>query len=114
MLVDNAAMQLIKPPGDFDVVVTENMFGDILSDEAAQITGSLGMLASASLATAWRSTSRATAAPRHRGAGHRQPARADPLRGDDAALQLGMAAEADAIENAVNLCWTRVCAQPTT
>ena len=49
MLVDNTAMQLINRPADFDVVVTENMFGDILSDEAAQITGSLGMLASASL-----------------------------------------------------------------
>lgn len=49
MLVDNTAMQLINKPADFDVVVTENMFGDILSDEAAQITGSLGMLASASL-----------------------------------------------------------------
>lgn len=49
VLVDNAAMQLISRPADFDVVVTENMFGDILSDEAAQITGSLGMLASASL-----------------------------------------------------------------
>ena len=49
VLVDNAAMQLINRPASFDVVVTENMFGDILSDEAAQITGSLGMLASASL-----------------------------------------------------------------
>lgn len=49
VLVDNAAMQLISRPADFDVVVTENMFGDILSDEAAQITGSLGMLTSASL-----------------------------------------------------------------
>ncbi len=49
LLVDNTAMQLISRPADFDVVVTENMFGDILSDEAAQITGSLGMLASASL-----------------------------------------------------------------
>lgn len=49
LLVDNTAMQLINRPADFDVVLTENMFGDILSDEAAQITGSLGMLASASL-----------------------------------------------------------------
>ncbi len=49
ILVDNCAMQLITRPADFDVLVTENMFGDILSDEAAQITGSLGMLASASL-----------------------------------------------------------------
>lgn len=49
ILVDNCAMQIINRPADFDVLVTENMFGDILSDEAAQITGSLGMLASASL-----------------------------------------------------------------
>ena len=49
MLVDNAAMQLIARPGDFDVILTENMFGDILSDEAAMLTGSLGMLPSASI-----------------------------------------------------------------
>lgn len=49
MLVDNAAMQLIKNPKQFDVLVTENMFGDILSDEASVLTGSLGMLPSASI-----------------------------------------------------------------
>ncbi len=49
MLVDNCAMQLVKDPSQFDVVLTENMFGDILSDEAAMITGSIGMLPSASL-----------------------------------------------------------------
>lgn len=49
MLVDNCAMQLVKDPSQFDVVLTENMFGDILSDEASMITGSIGMLASASL-----------------------------------------------------------------
>lgn len=49
MYVDNAAMQLIRDPGHFDVIVTSNMFGDILSDEASQITGSIGMLPSASL-----------------------------------------------------------------
>lgn len=49
MLVDNAAMQLVKAPAQFDVMVTENMFGDILSDEASMITGSIGMLASASM-----------------------------------------------------------------
>lgn len=49
MLVDNCAMQLVKNPGQFDVILTENMFGDILSDEASMITGSIGMLASASL-----------------------------------------------------------------
>ncbi|HHU36322.1 MAG TPA: 3-isopropylmalate dehydrogenase [Treponema sp.] len=49
MYVDNAAMQLVRNPGQFDVIATSNMFGDILSDEASQITGSIGMLASASL-----------------------------------------------------------------
>ena len=49
MLVDNSAMQLVKDPAHFDVLLTENMFGDILSDEASQITGSIGMLPSASL-----------------------------------------------------------------
>ena len=49
LLVDNAAMQLVSNPADFDVLLTENMFGDILSDEAAMITGSIGMLPSASL-----------------------------------------------------------------
>jgi 3-isopropylmalate dehydrogenase len=49
MLVDNAAMQLVRNPAQFDVIVTSNMFGDILSDEASQITGSIGMLPSASL-----------------------------------------------------------------
>lgn len=49
MLVDNSAMQLVRDPAQFDVMVTENMFGDILSDEASMITGSIGMLASASM-----------------------------------------------------------------
>jgi 3-isopropylmalate dehydrogenase len=49
LYVDNAAMQLIRGPGRFDVIVTSNIFGDILSDEAAALTGSIGMLASASL-----------------------------------------------------------------
>jgi 3-isopropylmalate dehydrogenase len=49
LLVDNAAMQLVSHPAEFDVILTENMFGDILSDEAAMLTGSLGMLPSASL-----------------------------------------------------------------
>ena len=50
MLVDNCAMQLVNDPGQFDVILTENMFGDILSDEASMITGSIGMLSSTSLA----------------------------------------------------------------
>ena len=49
VLVDNCAMQLVRDPGQFDVVVTENMFGDILSDEASMITGSIGLLPSASM-----------------------------------------------------------------
>ena len=49
MLVDNCAMQLVHNPGQFDVILTENMFGDILSDEASMVTGSIGMLSSASL-----------------------------------------------------------------
>jgi 3-isopropylmalate dehydrogenase len=52
VLVDNAAMQLVARPASFDVIVTENLFGDILSDEAAMITGSIGMLPSASLGEA--------------------------------------------------------------
>ncbi len=74
LLVDNAAMQLVANPSSFDVIVTENLFGDILSDEAAMLTGSLGMLPSASLGrrrtracssrcTARRPTSPARAAP---------------------------------------------------
>jgi 3-isopropylmalate dehydrogenase len=50
MYVDNAAMQLVRRPKQFDVILCENMFGDILSDEAAMLTGSLGMLPSSSLA----------------------------------------------------------------
>lgn len=49
MYVDNCAMQLVRNPGQFDVIVTSNIFGDILSDEASMISGSIGMLASASL-----------------------------------------------------------------
>jgi 3-isopropylmalate dehydrogenase len=52
MLIDNCAMQLVRDPGQFDVILTENMFGDILSDEASAITGSLGLLPSASLSDA--------------------------------------------------------------
>ena len=54
MYVDNAAMQIIRAPSFFDVIVTSNMFGDILSDEASQVTGSIGLLASASLGDLYR------------------------------------------------------------
>ena len=104
MFVDNAAMQLVRDPGRFDVIVTENMFGDILSDEASQITGSIGMLASSSLGQGTRGLYE----PIH--------GSAPDIAGKDivnptacilsAAMMLrysfGMAEEADAIENAVS------------
>ncbi len=76
LLVDNAAMQLVSRPADFDVVLAENLFGDILSDEAAMLTGSLGMLPSASLGAegARGSSSPSTAPP------PTSPARASPTR----------------------------------
>ena len=87
VLVDNAAMQLVASPRHFDVILTENMFGDILSDEAAMLTGSIGMLPSASLGepdTPGVFEPVHGSAPGHHGPGHRQPAGDDPLRGDDA------------------------------
>ena len=86
MLVDNAAMQLVSAPARFDVILTENMFGDILTDEAAMLTGSLGMLPSASLGADGPGPVRARArlGARHRRAGDRQPAGDLPVGGDDA------------------------------
>ena len=72
MLVDNCAMQLVKDPAQFDVVLTENMFGDILSDEASMVTGSIGMLSSASLREWSRRSSRGR---RPRSTGRPQTAR---------------------------------------
>ena len=69
MYVDNAAMQLVRAPKQFDVIVTGNMFGDILSDEASMLTGSIGMLPSASLDERRQGPLRAD--PRL-GAGHRR------------------------------------------
>ena len=77
MLADNAAMQLVKNPRQFDVIVTDNLFGDILSDEAAQLTGSLGMLPSAALGDAGQA--RPLRADPRLGARHRR-ARASPIR----------------------------------
>ena len=104
ILVDNTAMQLIKNPTQFDVLVTENMFGDILSDEASMLTGSIGMMPSASLS----STTLGMYEPIH--------GSAPDIAGMNVANPLGtilsaammlrysfdMASEADAIENAVN------------
>ena len=82
MLVDAAAMKLIAAPRHFEVIVTENMFGDILSDEASMLTGSLGMLPTASPRR--RRPEPVRARPRHRARhrrpGDRQPDRDDPLR----------------------------------
>ena len=104
MLVDNCAMQIVKNPAQFDVIVTENMFGDILSDEASQITGSIGMIPSSSLG----STTCGLYEPIH--------GSAPDIAGKDVANPIGtilsaammlrfsfdMPVEADAIENAVS------------
>ena len=104
MLVDNCAMQIVKDPSQFDVVVTENMFGDILSDEASMITGSIGMIPSSSLGN----TTCGLYEPIH--------GSAPDIAGMDIANPIGtilsaammlrysfdMTAEADAIENAVD------------
>ena len=104
MLVDNCAMQIVKDPSQFDVIVTENMFGDILSDEASMITGSIGMIPSSSLGA----SSHGLYEPIH--------GSAPDIAGTDTANPIGtilsaammlrysfdMPCEADAIENAVN------------
>ena len=104
MLVDNCAMQIVKDPSQFDVIVTENMFGDILSDEASMITGSIGMIPSSSLGEGTRGLYE----PIH--------GSAPDIAGQDVANPIGtilaaammlrfsfdMAKEADAIENAVS------------
>ena len=92
MLVDNAAMQLVSRPAEFDVILTENMFGDILSDEAAMLTGSLGMLPSASLGDGSGPGLFEPvhgSAPDIAGTGHGQPAGDVRLGGADAAPRTG-------------------------
>lgn len=104
MYVDNAAMQLVRDPSQFDVIVTENLFGDILSDEASQITGSIGMIPSSSMGEGTRGLYE----PIH--------GSAPDIAGQDKANPIGtilaaammlrysfdMAAEADAVEAAVD------------
>ena len=104
MFVDNAAMQLVRDPKQFDVIVTSNMFGDILSDEASQITGSIGMLPSASLGDSTRGMYEPIHGSAPDIAGQNK---ADPIATIlSAAMMLrysfGLAAEADAIEAAVD------------
>ena len=104
MYVDNAAMQIVRDPSQFDVIVTENLFGDILSDEASQITGSIGMIPSSSMGEGTR------------GLYEHIHGSAPDIAGQDKANPIGtilaaammlrysfdMAAEADAVESAVD------------
>ncbi|MBR3421645.1 MAG: 3-isopropylmalate dehydrogenase [Ruminococcus sp.] len=104
MFVDNAAMQLVRDPRQFDVIVTSNMFGDILSDEASQITGSIGLLPSASLGDGTRGLFEPIHGSAPDIAGQNK---ADPIATilSGAMLlrySLGLAEEADCIERAVD------------
>ena len=104
MYVDNAAMQLIRDPSFFDVVVTSNMFGDILSDEASQITGSIGLLASASLGETQRGMYEPIhgSAPDIAGTGLANPIAAILSAAMMLRYSFDLAKEADCIENAVS------------
>jgi 3-isopropylmalate dehydrogenase len=103
MYVDNAAMQLVKWPKQFDVILCENMFGDILSDEAAMLTGSLGMLPSASLAegTFGMYEPSGGSAPDIAGQGIANPIAQILSAGMMLRYSFGMIPAADAIDNAV-------------
>lgn len=104
MLVDNAAMQLIKNPRQFDVMVTENMFGDILSDEASVLTGSLGMLPSASVSAdgPYLYEPIHGSAPDIAGMDTANPIAMILSAAMMLRLSFGMHAEAETVENAVN------------
>ena len=104
MFVDNAAMQLVRDPAQFDVIVTSNMFGDILSDEASQITGSIGMLASASLGDGTRGMYEPIhgSAPDIAGQNKANPIATILSAAMMLRYSFGLSAEADAIEAAVN------------
>ena len=104
MLVDNAAMQLVKNPRQFDVVVTSNMFGDILSDEASMITGSIGMIPSSSLGDGTRGLYEPIhgSAPDIAGRDIVNPTACILSAAMMLRYSFGMTEEADAIENAVN------------
>ncbi len=103
MLVDNAAMQLIQNPSQFDVIVTSNLFGDILSDEASQLTGSIGLLASASLGEGTRGMYEPIhgSAPDIAGQGIANPIATILSAGMMLSLSFGLTAEAAAVEAAV-------------
>lgn len=103
MLVDNAAMQLVRDPKQFDVVVTSNMFGDILSDEASMITGSIGMLPSASLGSGTLGLYEPIhgSAPDIAGQNKANPVATILSTAMLLRISLGLKDEADAVENAV-------------
>jgi len=103
MLVDNAAMQLVRNPSQFDVIVTSNMFGDILSDEASQITGSIGLLASSSLGSGTRGLYEPIhgSAPDIAGTGKANPIATILSAAMMLRYSFDLSREADAIENAV-------------
>ena len=103
MLVDNTAMQLVRNPAQFDVIVTSNMFGDILSDEASQITGSIGLLPSASLGDGTRGMYEPIhgSAPDIAGTGKANPIATILSAAMMLRYSFDLAAEADCIENAV-------------
>ena len=104
MLVDNAAMQLVRDPSRFDVVLTSNMFGDILSDEASQITGSIGLLASASMGSTTCGMYEPIhgSAPDIAGMGLANPIATILSAAMMLRFSFGLAQEADAIEAAVD------------
>ncbi len=118
MYVDNAAMQIVRDPSQFDVILTENMFGDILSDEASQITGSIGMIPSASLSSSLSDNNSRAAVSANNCVGLYEPIHgsAPDIAGQDKANPTGtilaaammlrysfkMYDEANAIENAVD------------
>lgn len=104
MFVDNAAMQLVRDPRQFDVIVTSNMFGDILSDEASQITGSIGMLPSASLGASARGMYEPIhgSAPDIAGQDKANPIATILSAAMMLRFSFGLSAEADAIEAAVD------------
>ncbi|MBQ2679327.1 MAG: 3-isopropylmalate dehydrogenase [Firmicutes bacterium] len=102
-LVDNTAMQLVSNPGQFDVIVTENMFGDILSDEASMVTGSIGMLPSASLGEGTRGLYEPIhgSAPDIAGKNMANPLATILSLGMMLRYSFGLMEEAEAVENAV-------------
>ncbi len=104
MLVDNAAMQLVRNPGQFDVVVTSNMFGDILSDEASVLTGSIGLLPSASLGDGTRGLYEPIhgSAPDIAGTGKANPIATILSAAMMLRYSFSLQKEADTVENAVS------------